>query len=133
MWELIKAALTGGGGVFAGYIVVMMLLRGCVGIIDASEPLEAQGVYEVWGIRGRPFIDTKVYDRPTPLYPFYPEQEIVIVIEDPPSTGNYVQCNEDQRLYQYIIKHLDARIDTPPGFWDSTILMYKDLLQECHL
>ncbi len=135
MGELLRAMLKGAGAVIGVYFILLLLLRGCVAIVDAHEPVEAQGVYEVFGVRGRPFIEEGIYDR-DPLYPYLYMQDresVIEVIDSGQGASNYISCNADQKFYRYVIQRLRLRADTPPGFWDNTIKKYTAVLKECHL
>jgi len=143
MWEMMKAAFAGGAITFGTYFTFMLLMRGCVAVVDAHEPSEVLGkegvqgvgVYEVYGSRGKAIIDPRIYDH---LYSSVQPQVIVVEqeVRDTLTAGDasgYVACNREQRFYAYVIKRFEERTDMPPGYWDETIGMYKDLIKGCDL
>jgi len=134
--QLLLAVIKGGGGIFCIYLFVMLFLRACVGVLSADEPpsihVEAQGVYEVWGIKGRPFI--KDYS-PTPLLPFDRGADAIVgAIEAQANEARaiesgaaYVDCLQRQRFYQYVIERFEAKNDA------VTVAKFRALKEECHL
>ena len=134
--QLLWAILKGGGGTFCVYLVMMVFLRGCVGLLGADEPpsirTERQGVYEVWGIKGRPFYGSYP---PTPLLPIdISTDSIVAAIEAQAAEDRalesgslYVDCQQRQKFYRYVIARFEAKND------EETVAKFKALEEECHL
>lgn len=137
MWDVLKAAFLGIGAMTIAFFTMMFLLRGCVALVGADEPIrpatEPQGVYKAHDVYGRPYIDRDL-DALTfsDLLLLQQDDEVIVIIpEEPSSTLSAYECVQRQEFYESLKVRYAARTDTPPGFWDSTLNKYKVLLKDC--
>lgn len=134
MWEALKGALLGVALMWVVYAFFVLFMRGCMTIAGAAEtePIERVGVYEVWGVEGKPILG----ERPHAPIPFRDNgaEQIVDAIEASDAKREaiesgmaYDECQRRQRFYAFVADKFRAKGD------QETTKMYEDLKRECHL